>query len=199
MIKLLKRIYRTEHIRRPVRHMWMAAGMDLYLPSEDRRVLEQTILPGLVAQAGVKNVLFAGCGWYTRGYRRFFDEDHYWTIDIDPEKERYGARRHIVDSLANLNRHFSPGELDAIICNGVFGWGLDAKDDVEKAFEACHACLRDEGIFILGWNDIPERRPFPLSECEALEMFRPCALPPLETSTLATATDLRHMYNFYRK
>ena len=199
MIKLLRRIYRSEHIRRPLRHLWMATGMDLYLSTEDRRVLEQMILPRLAAQADIKRILFVGCSWYTRGYRRFFDEENYWTIDIDPGKERYGAKRHIVDSLANLRRHFSPGELDAIICNGVFGWGLDARDEVEKAFEGSHACLRDEGIFILGWNDIPERMPFPLAECEALARFRPYAMPPFDASVLLTATHSRHTYNFYRK
>ena len=95
--------------------------------------------------------------------------------------------------------HFDAGSLDVILCNGVFGWGLDAREDVERAFAGCHRCLRPGGLFVLGWNDTPETRPFPLDECEALKRFEPYVFPPLGASHVPTETELRHTYDFFVK
>lgn len=177
----------------------MALGGELYQETADRVVLEGKILPWIAEQPQLKRVLFVGCEWYTRGYRRLFNEAGYWTIEIDPSKRRYGAKQHIVDSLANVGSHFAEGELDAIVCNGVFGWGLNDKDEVEKAFEGCRTRLREGGHFVLGWNDVPAHLPFPLEESEALGKFQAATFPPLGKSVYPTDSDLRHTFNFYRK
>jgi SAM-dependent methyltransferase len=187
-------------VRRIVRDIKSVFGVESYLENEDRRVLERIIFPYFLQTVTYKDVLFVGCDWYTRGYnKRFEEKKNYWTIEIAPAREKYGAKQHIIDELQNLGRHFRPGALDVILCNGVFGWGLNAKADVEQAFRACCDCLRDGGVLVIGWDDIEERCPFPLEECQSLHAFKPFVFPPLGTAEYVTDTPYRHTYTFYIK
>jgi hypothetical protein len=175
-------------------------GIDSYLRNEDRSVLEQVIFTYFLNMQQYRKVLFVGCHWYTKGYNRRFEESTgYWTIDVDPSRRRYGGQKHIVDGVQNLRSHFSAGGLDLILCNGVFGWGLNAKQEVEQAFSACFDCLRIGGVLVIGWDDIEERRPFPLEQCSSLQAFVPMCFPPLGTACFRTDTMYRHTYNFYIK
>lgn len=166
---------------------------------DDRRVLKNGIFPYLVQNEAYQKILFVGCKVYTRGYNEIFQEKDYVTLDIDPRQRRHGAKQHITDSLENLDQHFHENELDVIICNGVFGWGLNEKSAVETAIEKCHVCLRKDGILLLGWNDIPKRRPFPLEEVDNLKLFDEFTFPPFSAPRYATKTHNRHIYNFYTK
>jgi SAM-dependent methyltransferase len=116
-----------------------------------------------------------------------------------PSRKRYGAAHHIVDGLQNLDRHFAPNSLDLILCNGVFGWGLDERADVERAFAVCAQCLSAGGVLVIGWDDIDERRPFPLHECKSLRLLAPYAFPPLGVREYLTSTPYRHTFSFYVK
>jgi hypothetical protein len=176
-----------------------STGIDLYLIQDDRRVLQTIIFPNFAHRTEFSKVLFVGTAWYTRGYRHFFEDGEYWTLEIDPALSKYGSKHHIVDSFANVSDHFQPGEFDLIVCNGVFGSGLNAKPEVESAFKGSHYCLREGGIFVLGWNDIPEKRPFTLAESESLRLFAPYVFPPLNSSSFLTANPNRHTFNFYIK
>ncbi len=178
----------------------MLARSSLFsLPTEDRRLLGRVILPYFAERPEFQRILFVGCAWYTRGYESVFRSRDYWTLDADPAKRRWGSRNHVVDSLAAIGSHFEQAALDLIICNGVFGWGLDAKKEVESAFSGCHACLRDGGVLVLGWNDVPAHRPFPLGQCESLRLFSPYYFGPLESSCHRTGTRNRHTYSFFRR
>ena len=174
-------------------------GLDSRLDTEDRRLLEGTIIPFLVARPDIRTILFVGCDWYSRHYTRLFPGCELWTIEKDPLKRIYGGRRHVIGPLHTLERHFARDTFDLVVCNGVVGWGLDDPDEVESSFEACRRCLRPGGVLVLGWNDVPERTPFPLEECRALARFVPYRLEPLGVSRLLTATVNRHTFNFYRK
>jgi SAM-dependent methyltransferase len=165
--------------------------------SEPRHVLEDSILPFFVQQPEFRDILFVGCEWYTKGYRRLFADKNYWTLEIDPAKKRYGARQHVVDSVENVGRHFEKGSLDAILCNGVYGWGLNSRDAMERVVDGCFDSLRDGGVFLLGWNDVPRRTPFPLAECRALGRFRRFRFPPLEQTDFLVPGAKRHTYSFY--
>jgi len=176
-------------------------GIDSYLESEDRRVLEQVIFPYFLGDDTYSNVLFVGCSWCTKAYnKRFEEKKNYWTIDAWRLKKRYGAKQHVIDGLQNLGSHFQPGALDLILCNGVFGYGLDGKTDVEQAFQACGDCLREGGVLVIGYADIAERCPFPLADCRSLRAaFEPFVFPPLGKSEYLTDTPWRHKYSFYVK
>ncbi|QIF02936.1 class I SAM-dependent methyltransferase [Roseimicrobium sp. ORNL1] len=176
----------------------LGCGVDLYISSQDRDILEKTIMPYLAQEEGYNRILFVGCAWYTRGYRKVFTGKDYWTIEIDPEQARYGSSQHITDSVENVGQHFRENDLDAIICNGVFGWGLDEREAVEKAFQGCFDCLREGGVFVLGWNDLPGHVPFPLEDCVALRSFTRLEFPPLG-STRVVAEAGRHSFDFFVK
>jgi hypothetical protein len=175
-------------------------GVDSYLENEDRRILEEVIFPYFLHDDRYKNVLFVGTSWCTRGYNRRFElQKNYSTIDSSPWKRRYGAKRHVVAPLQDLERHFPAGTLDLIICNGVYGWGLNNRTEIEAAFTACRESLREDGILIIGWDDCERLNPCPLSTWECLRGFRPFVFPPLRTSEFVTATSHRHTYSFYRR
>ena len=174
---------------------------DMPLVNHDRYILEEKIIPYFVNKEDFAKVLFVGCGSYTKHYEKWFKQKEYWTIDTNPMKKIYGAKKHIVDSISNLNLYIKEDYLDLIICNGVFGWGLNDREEVEKAFGQCFQSLRPGGVLIVGWDDIPERKPFPLETCESINQFQPYFFPPLSTFQYANLTDKSqiHRYNFYVK
>jgi SAM-dependent methyltransferase len=183
-----------------VRRLKRLFGIPSYMRTEDRRVLEQVIFPYFLASTECRNVLFVGCHWFTQGYNRSFEATKsYATIDFAPDMAKFGAKRHIVDGLQNLGAHYQPGSLDLIVCNGIFGWGMDARADVEQGFEACYKALRSGGNLVVGWNDVPERRPFPIEECVSLRQFKPFPFPPLGGARYQTSTPYRHIYDFHIK
>ena len=110
----------------------LAVGVPLRLRSPDRELLEKKILPYFAARKEFRKILFVGCDWDTKLYQRSFRDRAYTTIDVDPTRRAFGAKRHIVGSMARLKDHVSAGELDLILCNGVFGWGLDGRDEASK-------------------------------------------------------------------
>ena len=181
-----------------LRRLISSIGIDVYLHSQDREILQKIILPYFSRRGEFQRVLFIGSDWYTRGYRRFFKNREYWTLEIDPEKRKYGSARHVVDSFANVRAHFDTDSLDLIICNGVFGFGLNSRADVDSAFQGSYECLRDGGILVHGWNDFPKARSFPPEESQGLKLFRPFIFPPLNTARYRT-NSYEHIYDFYIK
>jgi SAM-dependent methyltransferase len=188
-----------EKLKITVRFILTSLGIELHKNSEDRLVLEEIIFPALNSLNELNRILFVGCQWYTKIYNKIFKEKDYYTMDINPKTKKYGAKKHIIDSLENVCKYFDEGKLDLIICNGVWGWGLNDRSQTEIAFQACYKCLRKGGIFLLGWDDIPEYRPFPLDICESLKLFKPFVFKPLSTSQYLTSTTYRHTYNFFTK
>jgi|MudIll2142460700_1097286.scaffolds.fasta_scaffold210839_2 SAM-dependent methyltransferase len=182
-----------------VRALRLLLRRNVPLPVEDRRVLEKQILPYFAQQPEYGRVLFVGCDWYTKPYETLFASREYWTLEPDPRRRRFGAERHVTDGLENLAAHFGPGYFDLILCNGVVGWGLNEAAAVEAAFEACATRLRVGGVLVLGWNDVPERRPYPLEESTALGRLAPLVLPPLGVARHETATRGRHVFAFLQK
>ncbi|AKG23327.1 class I SAM-dependent methyltransferase [Calothrix sp. 336/3] len=176
-------------------------GLDLYLDSPDRTILEQEIIPYFRDLSEFHKILFVGCDWYTTSYKKLLKNKEYWTIEIDPKKRQYGSDKHIVDGIQNLSLHIEPGYFDLIFFNGVFGFGLNTKDDTDKAFQAYFDALRTRGVLVFGWNDISEYKPFAvLEECDNLQKFQSYTFPPLNTSHYLTPeTPLRHTFDFFVK
>jgi len=172
----------------------------------DRRILERTILPYISSRDDLQKILFVGCHWYTRRYNALFANREYVTLDIDPKQARHGARHHIVDSMENLDSHFVPGTLDAIVCNGVVGWGLDDRAAIERSFSAAHSCLRIGGLLVVGWNDTPKHsgrtaddHDSYIDACRALGRFRQFRPPGFDRWRHHTGGLTRHVFDFYVK
>ena len=174
-------------------------GFRLSLRTEDRHILENTILPYIAQSDKYQTIVFVGCDWYTSKYKKYFKRKDYWTIEIDPAMTRYGAKRHIIDSVSNLEKHFAPGSVDAVICNGVFGFGLNEPRDVEQAFSAIYSRLRINGLLVFGWNNLPRHKPFPVEQISSLEKFRPYVFPALGTDMLMINNSHQHIFNFYSR
>jgi SAM-dependent methyltransferase len=172
-------------------------GLDSPLKTDDRRLLEGVIIPFFRDAHEFQRILFVGCDFYTTHYERLFGGKEYWTLDKDPGRAKYGAPRHVVAPLSEVDRHFT--SLDVILVNGVLGWGLDDAREAEESFAASVRALRPGGILLLGWNDTPERLPLRLEASPSLLGLEPYVLPPLGVSRRATATPNRHTFSFFRK
>ena len=165
----------------------------------DRYLLEEVIFPALRSRPDMQRVLFVGTERYTASYPALFADRQFATLDIDPVKARYGAKHHVVDTFANVGAHFDEGSLDAVICNGVIGWGLDRAEDIDWAMRQSFVCLRPRGILILGWNDMPHSRPVPFDEIEGIGSFEPLIFPPFPSPTYPTLGAMRHVFSFYTR
>jgi SAM-dependent methyltransferase len=187
-------------ISRAIRVFREALHLPTPMRTEDRRVLEQVIFPYYRSRSDIRSVLFVGCQWYTRHYERaFFAGCDYWTIEPSSRARKYGGRQHVVAPMEQLDLHFPEGSFDCVICNGVYGFGLDTLDQGESAFAHAFSRLRPGGHLMLGWNDLPALKPFPLEELESLRRFERFSLPAFGTWRYVTATPHRHVYDFYTR
>jgi SAM-dependent methyltransferase len=167
----------------------------------DRKVLEGPIFGALRARDDVRRILFVGVDWYTRRYPRRFADRELWTIEPIPGRARHGARgRHVVGSVVELDRHFDAASFDAIVLNGVLGYGLDAPGEQARTFDQLARALRPGGLLIVGWNDVDGHRPArPVPEMAAGAGLDPTPLPPLAEPRHSTSGDARHTFDFYRR
>ena len=169
--------------------------------ARDRRILDETILPALARNDRLRRVLNVGCDWYTQHVENIFAAHRrdYATLEVDPARARYGARRHIVAPLSKLGEHFGTESLDLILCNGVIGWGLDEPAEIEASMAACVTALAPGGVLLLGWDDVPEKLPVPIRDIRALQTLSLASpdgtLPP----TIVTETYARHTFGFFMK
>ena len=116
-----------------IRALRYVLRLPMPLRTRDRWVLEQSILPAVVKRASKQTVVFVGCDYYTWHYERLFKGHRYITIDPDPGRARFGGKEHHVDFMGNLPVHLRAGTVDAIICNGVVGFGLDDPEEADHA------------------------------------------------------------------
>ena len=176
-----------------------ALGMPARISTQDRRILEQTILPAYAARADIRRVLFVGCADYTQHYSRIFAKTDYWTIDPLRSRARYGSERHLVAPLQELDGYVPAGSFDLIVCNGVLGWGLNRLEDAEQAFACCLRTLCEGGELLVGWNDVGGRNRVRPENIAALRRFELYPCPALGAVRMIVAGANRHAYDFYRK
>ena len=168
----------------------------------DRRLLEDEILPALAADATNRNILSVGVAWYTKSYAAAFRGRRFATIDLDAERAAFGSSEHVVGDLCDLERHFSATQpFDVILMNGVIGYGLDAPDNVDRALRACAACLRQNGILVIGINEEKPTNVDPFS-VSARELFEPHAFGAWPSGRVTVEVPFRertHTFLFWRR
>lgn len=149
--------------------------------SPDRAVLTEILFPAL-ADAGAfargAQVLWIGCRGYTAKYYRRIERDGAacWTIDLDPAVSRWGRKgRHIIGNMLDLGGLFPSVKFDAVLCNGVFGFGVNAIEDQIRACSAMASVTTERGWLLLGWN--LGRIPDPVEGNIATRCFEPETLP----------------------
>ncbi len=161
---------------------------------EDRDVLERIIFPYILGHLNPKKILDVGREDYEKFYNLYFKHKEFWTIDNDPAQKKFGAKNHIIDDVINIKKYFSDNYFDLIIINGVFGWGLNEENKVQKAFMSIYEILRPEGILVFGWNDDV----VPIEKISGLNKLKPYYFKPLKTDKFKCING-NHTYNFYIK
>ena len=168
------------------------------LAKPDRVLLEDVIVPEFVGRDDVRRVLDVGVAWYTRTYPRLYRGIEYHTIDVDPEMQRIAGPHHRTLSMTELATAYPADTFDLIVCNGVFGWGLDTADQVERGLAACADVLRPGGWLVVGWNDMEGRR-IPDHDALAAGRFDRAVLPAAGGDHLVTETHYAHRYDFFTR
>lgn len=196
LVERLRRKPLRDIARALIGRLRLLCGLKAPMRTPDRQVLENVIFP-FFADGRAGRVLFVGTDWFTHHYPALFPRSDFWTIEVDARRSRFGAPQHVQDSLENLDRHFPAAHFDLIVCNGVFGWGLDDRNACERAFAQCHRALVPGGVLVLGWNDLPAHRPFPLEELESLSRFGRWVFPPLGVWRHPVGNASHHTYDFY--
>jgi len=176
-----------------IRALRYALRLPTPLRTRDRWVLEQVILPAVEERSGNQTVVFVGCDYYTWHYKRFFKGHRYITIDPDQGRARFGGKEHHVDFMSNLPLLLAAGSVDAIICNGVVGFGVNDPQEADRSFTACANVLKPGGLLVLGWT--PGSCSFdPMKTAAISRHFEPGGLPSLGSNFVETPTAYRQTF-----
>ena len=119
----------------------------------DRKVMADSYIPALAANGG--RILWVGCREYTLDDYAALETQggQVWTTDIDPAAARWGREgRHRTGDVCEADRMFSDQTFDAVVCNGVLGYGVDSPEQQQRALGALAAIVRPGGLLLLGWN-----------------------------------------------
>lgn len=118
-----------------------------------RIALVKEILPAYARLGG--RILWIGCRRYTKKYgallRRYGGEC--WTTDIDARHARWGVSgRHFTCDVVEIDKLIPSEAFDSVLCNGVFGFGVDTRTSQMAALQAMSVILKPGGRLLLGWN-----------------------------------------------
>lgn len=119
----------------------------------DRQALLRTYLPFFARRGG--RILWIGCRDYTAAYPALLEAQgaEVWTTELDPTQARWGREgRHRTGDMLSLAELFSDLSFDAVICNGVFGHGVDSPEAQADGLAAIASVLEPGGFLLLGWN-----------------------------------------------
>lgn len=172
---------------------WMMMSRQI-LSRNDRIFLEQTIVP-LITGLDMRHVLFVGCRPYTRHYPKAFASHGLtlWTMDIDPDAERFGhANHHCTEDVLKLSNTTFPVVFDAVIVNGVIGYGVNEPGEIDAAFQAFGRTMPTGSLLVVGWNT--DRSIDPLTLPSARTLFCECSV--VEGRSRITFDALTHVYDF---
>lgn len=179
----------------------LAHNGSFFYPSEDRTLLECVIIPYFQLSTAHQRIVFVGNDWYTQGYVRMFSRKWYMTIDPKAENACYGnAANNHVDIAENLGRYVEPGSIDAIFLNGIIGWGLNDMASAERTFATFATCMRPGADLMIGWNDLPEHKPFALDDVATLRQnFSRAVFEPLASAEHTVQNEWRHTFSFFKR
>lgn len=119
----------------------------------DRKLLRDVYIPAFAEQGG--RILFVGCRGYNKGYYAILESRgaELWTTDIDPRSGRFGhGKRHRVGDICEADTLFGDLMFDGILCNGVLGYGVDSREQQDRAIAALSKILKPQGTLLVGWN-----------------------------------------------
>ena len=157
---------------------WMRRGLyDVVLETEiprypDRVHMRDAIVP-FIASRNATQVLNVGTRRYSRDTIDLLSITgaEVWTIDIDPLAARWGSPgRHVVGDAMVLDRVFQGDAFDCVVMNGVLGFGIDSREQIDRTFLGLSRVIRPAGLLVIGWNRdrIDDPTTYALQEFEKL-------------------------------
>ena len=177
-------------------------GVDFRLDAPNRVFLEQRIFGYLNRLAegagGSQELLFLGLDKHNWHYPRLL-RANFHSLDILPRNAVYGRPgRHWVGDALEMAAHYGAERFDVVIANGVLGAGIDGEAGLRRLLAQCHTVLKPGGVLLLGYNDLPERTPFPVVVDGGFEEFVP-DIEGVNASRHMVDDPFRHIYCFCRK
>ena len=159
-------------------HLALALGIEFPLKSENRLFLENQIFDLLNSrfkqQTAAARCLFLGTDKRSWHYPKCLNAELH-TMDIEPKKAIYGNRgHHTIGSAGELLQYYSPHSFDAIIANGLIGFGMNQLQDCEALLAGAHAVLKADGLLVLGYNDGAEFVNFKVRDSKNYKLFEEC-------------------------
>ena len=164
--------------------------------SPDRVILVGEILPAFAAFGG--GLLWVGVRRYTETYPEILEAKgaQVWTADIDPDNAVWGQNgRHITADLLQIDKHFRAGQFSGLLCNGVFGFGVDTIETQTTALRSMAEVMAPGGWLLLGWNT--DRTADPLANPAFARWFEPGSLEGLPARRAVAGTT--HVYDLARR
>lgn len=162
----------------------------------DRRILAETYIPAVAALGG--RILWVGCQSYTVDYYAPLEAQggEVWTMDIVEEASIWGhGARHRTGDVCNAHQIFSELKFDAVICNGVLGYGANTVDQQTGALRALAEVLKPDGLLLLGWNT--DKIKDPISAKLAEPWFKPAPFAGLPARV--PCPGVTHVYDSLRR
>lgn len=140
--------------------------IDFRLHVPNRRFLEGSIFEYLnkiaAASARRPRTLFVGIDKYNWHYPRLLNSEFH-SLDVDPRKAVYGQPgRHWTGSATSMSEYYGERVFDVVVANGLVGYGINDAADFRRLVLESRQVLKPGGLFVLGYNDRPDRAPFPV-------------------------------------
>jgi SAM-dependent methyltransferase len=133
-----------------------------------RYIIERKIFPNIKN----KKVLLVGCAKYTYFYPDRLKDNELWSIDFDKEVAQYGAKRHIIGDVSQVDKYYEKDFFDVILFFGIFGFGLNDAKNGERAMENCYKILKKGGKMIIMWNDAEKYNPVVPEKLKGFSKFK---------------------------
>jgi SAM-dependent methyltransferase len=161
-----------------------------------RILLVNQILPAYAALGG--RILWVGCRSYTKEYAALLERHggECWTTDIEITHAQWGAAgRHLTWDLLHIDQLLAAGSFDSVLCNGVFGFGVNTRESQLAALRAMATILKPGGRLLLGWNT--DRVEDPLS----IDFVRSAFVgdDPTGQGTRIAVPEAGYVYEFLRR
>lgn len=131
-------------------HTWGEVTTDknnLIMLRPSRQYLKNVLLPRLQS---FQPILDIGIRKYNKHHKEFFND--YASVDIDPIR----MATFIEDVTDPQFKHHVCGTYDtygSVLFNGVIGYGVNSKSQLEASIINFHAILRLHGLLVIGWNE----------------------------------------------
>lgn len=120
----------------------------------DRVALVNDVIPEFAGLGG--EILWVGCRGYTESYYAMLAAKgaRVTTMDHDPAVEKHGLKgRHVTGDICEADKLFRPAQFDGVLCNGIYGGGVETPEARDRMMKACAAILKPGGRFLLGWDN----------------------------------------------